>query len=251
MLRAFCPSCESEIEIDDDVIECTSCGLVAKILSRNPLELEVVDEASANTPLASVGSAGSEIVSPSDTRMENLTSKDHEMRAALKPYLEQGEQLKNWAYGVEQSFLLNLLIVFLSMIPAALLSWGLVGSTPILGSLVGFLIWIAMMAPVTLLVRKDYVVGLSDRRFMILRVKTPILKVNFSKKVAFRSYNLDSLPPVKTSIGRRETEIEILDSREPFNAEFFRFGVSDNLSRSAKIAASLSEKKALDAPKSV
>lgn len=42
MLRAFCPTCETEIEIDDDVIECTQCGLLAKVLSRDPIGLEIL-----------------------------------------------------------------------------------------------------------------------------------------------------------------------------------------------------------------
>src|SRR5687768_1774410 len=63
--------------------------------------------------------------------------------AAFQPYLEPGEQLRHWAYGVKQP---NMLLI--------------VGLT-LLAILPG-LIAVALLT-------KEYVVGLTDRRFLVLR----------------------------------------------------------------------------------
>ena len=65
--------------------------------------------------------------------------------AAFQPYLEPGEQLKHWAYGVKQpSMLLILPLFLLAILPGAI---------------------------AVALLTKEYIVGLTDRRFIVLRFK--------------------------------------------------------------------------------
>ena len=71
--------------------------------------------------------------------------KDEEVVAALQPHLEDGERLVNFAYGVRQP---NIWVIFLLMLPAILP--GAIAVT---------------------LMTKEYIVGLTDRRLIALRVK--------------------------------------------------------------------------------
>jgi hypothetical protein len=122
--------------------------------------------------------------------------------AAFAPYLEPGEQLRNIAYGVKQPHILVLA-----------LSGGLISA----------------------LLTKEYVIGLTDRRFIVLRFK--------GKKVSVQEvldYRLNGqLPPVKASTGPVFTHIKIEDQAKPFVAKFHRMGMPGNREGAMAIAAAL------------
>ena len=45
---AFCPECESKIEVDGDVeegqtLDCPECGAALEVVSTNPAELDVIE----------------------------------------------------------------------------------------------------------------------------------------------------------------------------------------------------------------
>jgi hypothetical protein len=74
--------------------------------------------------------------------------------------------------------------------------------------------------PVTQL-GKTYIVGLTDKRFMVVLLKTPFLgKPDVEAKLAFTDYPLQSLSSVKTSIGRLQSSIKIDDAEKPFATQF-------------------------------
>jgi hypothetical protein len=133
--------------------------------------------------------------------------------AAFKAYLEPGEQLKHWAYGVKQPNMLLMLPLFL------------------LGVLPG-VIGVALLT-------KEYVAGLTDRRFIALRFKGKNVEV---KEVA--DYPLSNLPPVKASTGGLFTHISILDPAKPFVAKFHRLGMPGNREHGMAIEAALTGKSA-------
>lgn len=133
--------------------------------------------------------------------------------AAFTPYLEAGEQLRHWAYGVKQPNML-LMIPLLAM-----------------GVLPGVL-------AITLLT-KEYVVGLTDRRFIVLNFKGKKIEV---KEVI--DYPLSSLPPVKASTGPIFTHLKITDPAKPFAAKFHRLGMPGNREHAMAIEAALSGKPA-------
>jgi hypothetical protein len=129
--------------------------------------------------------------------------------AAFAPYLEPGEQLRNVAFGVKQPNLLLMLPLFaLAILPGAI---------------------------AVALLTKEYVVGLTDRRLIVLRFK--------GKNVAVQEvldYRLDSqLPPVKSSTGPVFTHIKVEDQAKPFAAKFHRMGMPGNREGSMAIAAAL------------
>src|SRR4051794_1714228 len=100
--------------------------------------------------------------------------------AAFQPYLEPGEELKHWAYGVKQPSVLLMLPLFaLAVLPGA--------------------IAVAMLT-------KEYIVGLTDRRFIVLRFKGSKIEVQ-----EVLEYSLANLPPVKASTGSLFTHIKIED----------------------------------------
>jgi hypothetical protein len=47
VLKGKCPNCELEIYIYEEIIECESCGLVMRVSRWDPLELESLNEGSA------------------------------------------------------------------------------------------------------------------------------------------------------------------------------------------------------------
>ena len=89
---------------------------------------------------------------------------------------------------------------------------------------------------VSALLTKEYVVGLTDRRLIVLRFK--------GKNVAVQEvldYRLlgGPLPPVKASTGPVFTHIKIEDQAKPFVAKFHRMGMPGNREGAMAIAAAL------------
>ncbi len=124
--------------------------------------------------------------------------KDAEVTTLVQPHLQPGEQLKHWAYGVKQPPIYLMFLI-----------------TP-LG---------------TALLTKEYVVALTDRRFLALRTKG---KKRVEEVI---EYPLNHLPPAKTSTGALFTHIKIEDAAKPFVAKFHRMGMSNNREHAMAIAA--------------
>jgi hypothetical protein len=136
--------------------------------------------------------------------------KDDAVQAALQAHLEPGEELKHWAYGVKQPNILLMIVLFaMAILPGA--------------------IAVAILT-------KEYVVGLTNRRFIVLRV-------NGSLKVQeVLEYSLGSLPPVKASTGALFTHIRIDDPQKPFIAKFHRLGMPKNREHTMAMEAALTKK---------
>jgi hypothetical protein len=129
--------------------------------------------------------------------------------AAFAPYLEPGEQLRHIAFGVKQPNMVLILPLFaLAVLPGAI---------------------------AVALLTKEYVVGLTDRRLIVLRFK--------GKNVAVQEvldYRLGGqLPPVTSSTGPIFTHIKIEDQAKPFVAKFHRMGMPGNREGAMAIAAAL------------
>ncbi len=132
---------------------------------------------------------------------------------AFTPYLEPGEQLRHWAYGVKQpSMLLILPLYLLAILPGAI---------------------------AVALLTKEYIVGLTDRRFIVLRFKGKNIDVQ-----EVIDYPLNSLPPLKASTGALFTHIKINDPAKPFVAKFHRLGMPGNREHGMAMEAALTGKTA-------
>lgn len=153
---------------------------------------------------------------------------DLNIPAAFSSYLEPNEQLKNWAYGFKRSPLLIIAIiggVLAAMILASLINLPIVMAG---AGVLSFLTWFALFIglayallffPVTKL-GKTYIVGLTDKRFIVLLIKTPFPgKPDVSAKLAFMDYPLQNLS-AETSVGRILSSIKLSDSEKPFEAQF-------------------------------
>ena len=128
--------------------------------------------------------------------------------AAFKPYLESGETLQHWAYGVKQpSMAIVLPLIVLAVLP------GLIAQ--------------AMLT-------KEYVVGLTDRRFIVLQFSGSDVKV---KQII--EYPRGGVK-AKTSTGSLFTHINVLDPAKPFVAKFHRMGMQGNREHAMAIAAAIS-----------
>jgi hypothetical protein len=49
MSIGICPKCETAIDINDEVIECTACGSVMRVSALNPFTLEIIEEGQSDT----------------------------------------------------------------------------------------------------------------------------------------------------------------------------------------------------------
>jgi hypothetical protein len=134
--------------------------------------------------------------------------KDQVVTDVLGKQLQPGEQLQHWAYGVKQpNIMLILLLMCLAILPGA--------------------IAVAIMT-------KEYVVGLTSHRLIVLQVKGGKATI-----VGKTEYNRAQLPPAKTSTGGIFTHIDIKDPQRPFVAKFHRMGMANNRDHSMAIAAAL------------
>jgi len=128
--------------------------------------------------------------------------------AAFAPYLEPGEELRHFAYGVKQPPILLIIFLFLlAILPGA--------------------IAVAVMT-------KEYVVALTDRRFIVLRFKSSAITVQEAQ-----AWRLDALPPARTSTGGLFTHITVADPAKPFVAKFHRLGMAGNREQAMAIGAAL------------
>lgn len=134
---------------------------------------------------------------------------DEKITEAFKPYLQENEQLQQWAYGVKQpNILLIIVLIALAVLPGIIAIF---------------------------LLTKNYFVGLTNRRFIVLNLGGGVKKV---KEIS--EYSLDKLPEVKTKTGPLFTHISIKDPSKPFVAKFHRAGKAKNREHSMAIAEALS-----------
>lgn len=136
-----------------------------------------------------------------------MAFKDSDLRAAVEPHLEENEQLKHCAFGVKQpNILLIVLLCLLALLP------GLIA---------------------IVLLTMNYIVALTDRRFLVLRFKGKLNVVEISE------YPLESMPEVAGNTGPIFTHIRIKDAQQPFVAKFHRAGTKANRAESSAIVAAL------------
>ncbi len=122
---------------------------------------------------------------------------------AIEPHLH-GETLKYWAYGVKQPPIwLIAILMLLAILPGAI---------------------------AVALLTKEYLVGLTDSRLIVLHFSGGKVKI---KEVI--EYQLNELTDVKTSKGAIFTNLKINDAEKPFVAKFHRAGAKTNREQSQAI----------------
>jgi hypothetical protein len=129
------------------------------------------------------------------------------LRNAIQPHLQPGEQVQYVAYGVKQP---NILLLVL-----------------LLGGLLGALL------------TKHYVIALTDRRLIVVQVKGGVFSIDLGAK-AVASYAFAELAglPIKTSTGAIFTHIRI-DAPTPFVAKFHRLASKTNRDHAVGITQAL------------
>ena len=146
--------------------------------------------------------------------MAKLT--EEKIKGAFQPQLQDGEELTHWAFGVKQPNIFLIMFLFLlAILPGAI---------------------------ATALLTKNYLIGLTGRRFIILHIK------GFSNAAPKEiiEYSLDELRNMKvhTSTGGIFTHIHIDDPNKPFKAKFHRAFSKTNRPHAMAIAEAISGPKA-------
>lgn len=133
------------------------------------------------------------------------------MRAALEPHLQEGEMLQHVAFGVKQPpIVVIFLLILLAILPGVI---------------------------ATFLLTKNYIVGLTDRRFLVLQVKG----IGNAAVKEVREYDRGELgtKAVSTSTGSIFTHIKIEHSEKPFVAKFHRAFSKENRAEAMAIGEAL------------
>ena len=134
---------------------------------------------------------------------------EDQIKEAFKPMLEPGEIIKNCAWGVKQPPIwLIVILMLLAILPGAI---------------------------AVALLTKQYIIALTDRRFMV---------AEFGGKLKIKKtmdYPLDKIPPVKASTGPLFSHIKIIDQTKPFVAKFHRMGMTNNRENCIAISETLTQ----------
>ncbi len=130
---------------------------------------------------------------------------------AFQPHLLPGEQISNIAYGVKQPPIwLIILFMLMAILPGVI---------------------------AVALLTKEYVVALTNQRFLVLRFSSSKIKV---KEVL--EYSPQALGGrVKTSKGSIFTHIKIDDPTKAFVAKFHRMGMPNNKMHAEAISDALAQ----------
>ncbi|MCI0389217.1 MAG: hypothetical protein MOB07_10715 [Acidobacteria bacterium] len=172
--------------------------------------------------------------------MSKLIPQPDEIRDALERHLEPGERLLYAAYGLQQSTPLLILAIFGLMIPVGLITLLFArANTWLLGVIAFFVIWGGLMISIIPLFRKDYLVGLTDRRLLILRVKTPVLTINLQATLSFAAYPLDQLSEAQAGFSPLRVFIKL--KRHGLNLQFGGRGLNENYQQAVEIARALDQ----------
>ncbi len=136
---------------------------------------------------------------------------DQTVPAALQQHLQPGEQLRNYAYGVKQPNIGLILFFYLT---------------------IGGAIFVAFMT-------KHYIIGLTDRRLLVVSVKPGFFtRCDLNKVVEVFDFPLAQLGSmkVKTSTGALFTHMRIETPARTWVAKFHRMGMSNNRQHTMAIA---------------
>jgi len=142
--------------------------------------------------------------------MAKLT--DDLMQETLSTHLQEGETLEHWAFGIQQPNMLLMLPLFaLAILPGVI---------------------------ATQMLTKNYLAGLTNKRFVVLQVKSV---VNVELK-ALTEYARDDFAasPASYRPGKLFTHIKINSAEKPFKCKFHRMLSKDNRMHAEAMGAAIS-----------
>ena len=134
---------------------------------------------------------------------------DDLMQETLNAHLQAGETLKHWAFGVKQPSILLMVPLFaLAILPGVI---------------------------ATQMLTKNYLIGLTDKRLIVLQVKS-IANVELK---ALTEYTMEELTG-RFKVGKLFTHITIESDEKPFKAKFHRMFSKGNREHAEAIGAAIS-----------
>ncbi len=135
---------------------------------------------------------------------------DSHIKENLKKYLQEGEILQHWAFGVKQPSILLMIPLFaLAVLPGIL---------------------------VTQMLTKSYIVGLTDKRLIVVEVKG----ITNAQLKALTEYSHAETKGSYTA-GKIFTYITIDNAEKPFTAKFHRMFSKDNRAHAVAIGETISQ----------
>lgn len=142
--------------------------------------------------------------------MPKLT--DDLMKETLNAHLQEDETLAHWAFGIKQPSLLIIAPLFaLAILPGAI---------------------------ATQMLTKNYLIGLTNKRLIVLQIKS----ITNAELKALIEYDRAGFKanPASYKPGKLFTHISIEDAEKPFKAKFHRMMSKDNRMHAEAIGTAIS-----------
>jgi len=134
------------------------------------------------------------------------------MQETLSAHLQDGETLKNWAFGIKQPSIMLMVPLFaLAILPGVI---------------------------ATQMLTKNYLIGLSNKRLIVLQIKSI---VNVELK-ALTEYDLNEFKsnPGTFKAGKLFTHLKAENAEKPFTAKFHRMFSKGNREHAVAIGEAIS-----------
>ncbi|NOR63661.1 MAG: hypothetical protein GQ535_14350 [Rhodobacteraceae bacterium] len=134
------------------------------------------------------------------------------MQETLKQHLQNGEALKHWAFGIKQPSILLMAPLFaLAIIPGVI---------------------------ATQMLTKNYLIGLTDKRLIVLQIKS-IANVELKALTEYDREEFKSNPG-SFKAGKLFTHLKIESAEKPFKAKFHRMFSKGNREHAVAIGEAIS-----------
>ncbi len=130
-----------------------------------------------------------------------LTIKEDDLAIAFLRHLQPGEPLKHFVYGQEIPTGKLVGVMLLCLLPAAAITWPIFGFDNSTSMILFFVIWPLIWMWPYMKIRKDYLLGVTDRRVLLIQIKTPFLSFDLENQVGAWQWPAATPPRMEIKAG--------------------------------------------------
>lgn len=144
-----------------------------------------------------------------------LTIKEDDLAIAFLRHLQPGEPLKHFIYGQDIPTGKLVGVMLLCAIPAGGIAFAISGPNGS-GAAVSFaVIWTLIWVWPYMKIRKDYLLGVTDRRVLLIQIKTPLWSFDLENQVGAWQWPAATPPRMDIKVGALRSTVKIEDANKP------------------------------------
>ncbi len=144
-----------------------------------------------------------------------LTIKEDDLANAFVAHLQPGEPLRYFIYGQEIPAGKLVGVMLLCLIPAAAIAFPIFGTDNSTSMVMFFVIWPFIWMYPYMRIRKDYLLGVTDRRMLLIQIKTPLISFDLQKQVGAWQWGLAPPPALEINVGAIRSTVRLHDAAKP------------------------------------